>query len=158
LGFPREGFQVFSEVAGRRKLLGDQIGPQAAADSLDLRRLGRVPSPPANDVVQDSDQLDDIGPNRGGTTGAPVIKVDEFHVEVDPAALDQHVLIVDVSVILAHPMQLFDSQCEGVQEVKGFKGGQAFTAAARDKFRENLAFNELADQTGHWDSSEAKDF
>lgn len=98
---------------------------------------------PAEDFVEDADELDDVEADVLGAFFAPMVQVEQFELEAKANALDDDVVRVQIAVVFARAVDAFDAGGERVQKVHGGKGVQALAGLAFEKVRKLLTFNVL---------------
>ena len=91
-------------------------------DVLHDLRLFAVVLSPADDGVEDLDQVEDVLADLVAAGAAEVEEVEELDLEGDALPADQDVVVVDVAVVFAAGVDGGDALCEVVKYVKGLKG------------------------------------
>ena len=82
------------------------------------------------------------GPGR-----PPVEHVDQLQIERQPVASHDHVLVVQVAVVLAEIVDLLDARGQGVQQVQSPETiGSPLARLPRDELAKQLAFHVFRDQ------------
>src|SRR4051812_14137421 len=97
----------------------DQRVLLAADDVLHHLRLLAVVLSPADDRVEDLDQVEDVLANLVAAGAAEVEEVEELDLEGDALAADHDVVVVDVAVVFAAGVDGGDALGQAVEDVQG---------------------------------------
>lgn len=90
----------------------------------------RVGPGAAKCIIKDADNIADIIANIRGTWRTPVIKIQQLELKAQPVALHNHVVRVQVAMLLAQRMYTLNAFGQRVQQVDSGERWQAFAALA----------------------------
>ena len=112
---------MLTELAGASKFLRDQSAFQTPADIFYLLWLAMVPTHAPQRIVKNSNEIKDVVLDVLRVGRSPTKHIEQLELKSQAMAQDDHVVGVQIPMVLALVVDRFDTQSERMQQVNTLK-------------------------------------